>query len=322
MNDDVPPVLLVFFSKENQTKKVLDAVRKAEPSRLYLVSDGPRENVKGEKKLVESIRFHVDHAVDWECEVKKHYRKKNLGCKNSMASAIKWFFTHEEMGIILEDDCIPDKTFFRFCAEMLHKYKNDTRIGQVSGSNNLSKCRQYESSYFFSVGGSVWGWATWRRVVEDFDFTVDELHPELIRKKLEHSMCHNEMAHHMSNALDRVKRGEISSWAYPWSCFLISNSMLSIIPSKNLIENIGFDASATHTKVMPRRNVSLQSEAIKFPLSHPCFIVPDREWCYVKYSQHLPSFRRKSFNVFKLMLRFISLHGLRVFLSKCGFGKK
>ena len=127
-------VLFLVFNRPDTTIKVFEKIREAKPSRLYVAADGPREGYSDEKKKVMKVR-KIATNVDWPCEVKTLFRDKNLGCKKGVGTAIKWFFEHEEQGIILEDDCLPDPSFFRFCEELLEEYRHNTKIMLVSGQN-------------------------------------------------------------------------------------------------------------------------------------------------------------------------------------------
>ena len=153
------PVLFLVFNRPDTTAQVFEAIRQAKPPRLYVASDGAREDKEGELEKVKQVREIVSQ-VDWNCEVKTLFRDKNLGCKIAVSSAIDWFFEQEEMGIILEDDCLPHPTFFRFCQELLERYRDDERIGMISGNNFQfgRKCTDY--SYYFSMYSHIWGWAS------------------------------------------------------------------------------------------------------------------------------------------------------------------
>ena len=129
------PILLVFFTRENTALRTFERIRKVQPKKLYLACDGAREDREGEKEVVDNLRDKLLKQVDWECEVKTRFLNKNLGCSLGVSSAIDWLFENEEVGIILEDDCLPQKTFFPFMEEMLVRYKDDDRIGMVDGAN-------------------------------------------------------------------------------------------------------------------------------------------------------------------------------------------
>ena len=157
-----PAVLFIIFNRPETTQRVFDAIRLAKPTRLYIAADGPRENKTGEKELCEQAR-KIAQNVDWDCEVKTLFQKENLGCGKAVSHAISWFFENEDMGIILEDDCLPHQSFFKYCEELLEKYKNNDRIGIISGNNFQKKRKIGSFSYYFSDIVNIWGWATWAR---------------------------------------------------------------------------------------------------------------------------------------------------------------
>ena len=157
------PVLFLVFNRPDTTKQVFEAIRQAQPPRLYIASDGHRSDREGEWEKVKTVRDYVVNNIDWDCEVKTLFREKNLGCRIAVSTAISWFFENEEQGIILEDDCFPDQSFFPFCEELLWKYQDDKRIMMITGTNSLGTWKSELQSYHFSIYGSIWGWATWKR---------------------------------------------------------------------------------------------------------------------------------------------------------------
>lgn len=156
-------ILLLIFNRLDTTQLVFEAIQKVKPPRLYIASDGARIDKLSEDSLVGDVRNYVINNIDWDCEVKTLFREENLGCKLAVSGAISWFFQNEGHGIILEDDCLPDHSFFRFCEEMLLKYSDDERIGMISGDNFQFGGSQVEDSYYFSRYPHIWGWATWKR---------------------------------------------------------------------------------------------------------------------------------------------------------------
>ncbi|MDD3083391.1 MAG: nucleotide-diphospho-sugar transferase, partial [Candidatus ainarchaeum sp.] len=164
------PILFLIFNRLDTTKQVFEEIRKAKPKKVYVAADGPR-NIE-EKKKTDAVRKYVLDNIDWKCNVKTLFRKNNLGCGKAVSQAITWFFKNEEMGIILEDDCLPSQSFFPFCEELLKKYKDNEKIMHISGFNPVSKNKYSEADYFFSYTASIWGWATWRRAWKKYDFNM------------------------------------------------------------------------------------------------------------------------------------------------------
>lgn len=241
------PVLFLIFNRPDTTKQVFETIRKARPKQLFIAADGPRLNKPGEKEKVQTTREIVSN-VDWDCDVKTLFRDKNLGCKIAPCSAIDWFFENVEEGIILEDDCLPDQSFFRFCEELLEKYRDDMRIGQICGFNPLIKSDIQNESYLFSKFGPTWGWASWRRAWNKYDVTIlswDEIKKRNIVSFITDSYLEKKWRIDIFN---EIYNNKMDAWDYQWSFAKLINSFLSIIPSKNLIKNIGFGEEATHTK--------------------------------------------------------------------------
>ena len=171
MNMNNIPILFVIFNRPNVALKAFEKIAKIQPSKLYIASDGPRENHVGEKETVERTRQTILNKVDWNCEVKTLFQERNLGCGRGVYTAINWLFEEEDYGIILEDDCVITDSFYPFVKEMLIRYKDDTRIGMIAGTNPI-KNFECPTSYFFSRFKSCWGWATWRRAWVNMDIDM------------------------------------------------------------------------------------------------------------------------------------------------------
>ena len=240
------PILFLIFNRPDTTKIVFDAIRKIQPTKLYVAADGYRENKKGEKEACELTRSIIE-TVDWKCEVKKLYRDKNFGCKKAISSAVDWFFENEEEGIILEDDCLPDLSFFNFCEQMLEYYRNVDRIMHIAGINFQFGRKRGAGSYYFSRNSHVWGWASWRRAWKYYDVTMRSFPEFKKRKKIHQIVNWWPERSFILNKLEKTYRGEIDTWDYQWNFAMWEQNGLAIIPNQNLISNIGFDKKATHT---------------------------------------------------------------------------
>jgi hypothetical protein len=159
-------VLFLVFNRLDTTKQVFEAIRQAEPPRLYVAADGARANKEGEADKAQAVRDYIMQNIDWEYEVKTLFQEENLGCKYAVSGAIDWFFENEEMGIILEDDCLPSQSFFWYCEELLKKYKDNTRVWHIGGTNTEIISKDILSSFYFSQLNNIWGWATWKSQIE------------------------------------------------------------------------------------------------------------------------------------------------------------
>ena len=243
-----PPVLFLLFNRPDTTELVFEAIRQAQPARLYVSADGPRPNHKAEAERCDQAR-RITTKVDWPCEVKTLFRDQNLGCKSAVSSAITWFFENEEEGIVLEDDCLPAPDFFPFCEELLTRYREDRRIMAICGSNYAPKAAKSKGSYYFSYFADVWGWATWRRAWSLYD---QDLTRWAKFKRNGGSAPLSGMARwrfqYWERYFDLTADGKIDTWDYQWIFTVIESGGLACYPRRNLISNLGFRPDATHTK--------------------------------------------------------------------------
>jgi hypothetical protein len=278
------PVLFLIFNRIDTTKEVFESIKSAKPPKLYIASDGARKSKEGEEIIVNELRDYIIKSIDWNCEVITLFRNINLGCKAAVSGAVDWFFENEEMGIILEDDCLPSLSFFKFCQETLVKYKFDERVSGVSGSNFKSSLNlNNQDSYFFSEILYMWGWATWRRSWQlNKKFTENFL--ELRNKSQIDNVTSNKVANQMwMSESEKAIKGEIDTWDYQWLFANICDHKLAIYPSENLILNIGFDENATHTKHV-RDELIVTQKQIDFPLTHPNFMIRNNNYDQFFYS--------------------------------------
>lgn len=262
------PVAFIIFNRPDTTERVFAEIAKARPSKLLVVADGPRENRAGEAEKCAASRAIIDR-VDWDCEVLTNYSDRNLGCKLRVSSGIDWVFEQVEEAIILEDDCVPDPTFFRYCQELLDHYRHDQRIGLISGDNFQFGRRRNDDSYYFSKYVHIWGWATWRaRWAGSYDVAMAKW-PRIRDEGWLMDIVGNEReAVFWHNIFERVYRGEIDTWDYQWVFANWVEGRSTVLPATNLITNIGFDANATHT-TGDSELANLPSHALTFPLKHP-----------------------------------------------------
>jgi hypothetical protein len=271
------PVLFMIFNRPDTTQKVFNAIKKAKPRKLFVAADGPREGKEGEKEICGQAR-KIMEQVNWNCELKTLFRDKNLGCKIAVSSAIDWFFENVEEGIILEDDCLPSQSFFWFCQELLERYKNDMRVYHITGRNNLGSYLPSLYDYHFATGGSIWGWATWRNRWGYNNLNLDIIEDKEASKKLKDFLCNTNAFRGHLNAMRTIKEDKVNTWDYYWIFSTKINNGLSIVPSKNLVKNIGFGEDATHTTVCTNiEQLNMIANEIEFPIKHPSTISVDRK---------------------------------------------
>jgi len=268
-------ILFLVFNRLDTAKLVFNIIRDLKPQRFYIASDGPRENRQGEAEKVEEVRGFLLKSIDWPCEIHTLFREKNLGCQIAVGEAITWFFETEEMGIILEDDCLPNISFWEYCSDLLKKYKDDQRIMAVSGNNFQKKIRS-ENSYYFSRYPHCWGWATWKRAWDHYDFWMSNW-PEIDRGAWLEDIFYGESkaVGYWRDLFKGVFEGRINSWAYRWqySCWLQNG--LCILPNVNLVSNYGFGEDSTHTSKEDEQLSRLEKYDLELPLKHPPFIIRD-----------------------------------------------
>lgn len=266
------PVAFFVFNRPEPTRRVLAEIAKARPRKLLIVADGPRDDRPGEAERCAEVREIVE-AVDWECTVLRNYAERNLGCRGRVSSGLDWVFSECEEAIVLEDDCLPDPTFFPYCRELLARYRDDERVMMVSGDDFLADPSS-PYSYRFSRYNLIWGWATWRRAWRHYDVTLSAWPSLRDTGWLRRITGSAGSARYWREIFDRVHRGEIDTWDYQWMFTTWTRDGVSIVPSGNLVTNIGFGADATHTTTESRL-ANLPVRTVEFPLRHPPRVEPD-----------------------------------------------
>jgi hypothetical protein len=267
------PIAFIIFNRPETTKRVFAEIAKAKPPKLLVIADGPRANRPDDVEKCSDVRAIVDD-VNWDCEVLTNYSDVNLGVKCRVSSGLDWVFKTVDEAIILEDDCLPHPTFFRFCEEMLEKYRDDERIAMISGDNFQFGRKRTGYSYYFSRYPHIWGWASWRRTWMKYDVNM-KLWPEIRDGDwLQDLLMDKKVMRFWENKFDTVYRGKIDTWDYQWVFSRWVNNELAILPNVNLISNIGFGPEAVHTKYRNRFS-EMETEAIIFPISHPPYVIRD-----------------------------------------------
>lgn len=283
------PVAIVFFNRADTLKFVFDAVRAAKPQKLFLIQDGPRPGRSEERQKVEECRRVVEN-VDWPCEVVRDYSEVNLGCGARVSSGISNAFKTVDRLMILEDDCVPSLGMFSFCEEVLEKYKDDTRINMISGMNHLGKIDISDGDYLFCKTGAIWGWATWKRVWDTYEFSM----PYFSEKRTMELFSHLRLPKYYIESMNRTGsarqvalcNGEkLSAWTYQFAMVRHLYSQLVIVPDRNLISNIGVTEDATHgsgsLRVLPKgiqRVFFMKTYNYENAIKHPKYIIEDT--CY------------------------------------------
>lgn len=238
------PVLLIVYRRPDTTRRVFETIRSVRPKALYVAADGPRPDLPGEAEDCAQVR-QLATSVDWDCDLHTLFRDQNLGCGLGASSGITWFFDNVQEGIVLEDDCVPGPSFYRFAQELLVRYRDASRVMHIGGNSFQFGRRRGAASYYFSKYAHIWGWASWSRAWRDFDFT---LAPEALRHDV---------------------------WDAQWQRSMERAGGIAIVPNANLVSNIGFGPAGTNT-LQASRLSAVPAVALEFPLRHPQRVQVDR----------------------------------------------
>lgn len=279
------PVLLFVFVRPGALSSVFEVIKEARPSKLFLVSDGPRSNHPEDwEKIAESRR--IVEEIDWDCCIYQSYHEKNHGIYNMVKEAMDWVFTYVDRCIFLEDDVVPSLCFFRYCAELLELYQDDLRINMICGMNHLGVYKEPDTDYFFSEAASIWGYAMWRRTYEGFyDDSYGKDHYFLDRMK-ENSKNYMEFIKALKGYNRNVLYGgHIAGPEFYLRFIICSQNKVNILPKYNMIKNIGFCEGSTHAaddlRLMPKgvqKMFQMKTYEYKFPLLHPFYVIPDKNY--------------------------------------------
>ena len=270
-------VLILFFNRPEPLSKVFEQVRKARPSKLFLYQDGPRN--EKDLKGIQACRTIVEQ-IDWECEVHRLYQEKNFGCDPSNFMSHKWAFSIVDKCIVFEDDSIPSVSFFQFCKELLDRYENDNRIAMIAGFNPEEITPDISSDYFFTTNFSIWGWASWKRVIDQWDehytFLEDKENMRLLKNVIKERKFRNDFVY----MCQRHKEHHKAYYETIFQASILFNNGLCIVPTKNMINNLGAIENSTHfagsIKTMPkgyRRIFTMGRYDVSFPLKHPRYVI-------------------------------------------------
>ncbi len=270
------PVLLLIFNRPDNTKKVFDAIASMKPEKLYIAADGPRIERPDDVELCKQTRKIID-LIDWSCNLVTMFRDENLGARYACTTALDWFFDQEEEGIVLEDDCIAGSDFFRFCSELLEKYRDDPRVMHIAGTNLQFGRKRGSASYYFSMIPAVWGWASWRRVWKNYDPEMEKFEQFEKENQTINIFPDKKIADWVTNMARMIYEKKIITWDYPLAFHIGINNGLCIVPNVNLVTNIGFGAQSTHTKDSSHAHADIPIQKIEGPLIHPKFYIPNRE---------------------------------------------
>jgi hypothetical protein len=261
------PVVFIIFNRPETTRKVFEQIAIAKPKKLFVIADGPRPSRHNEFQACLETRKIIDE-VNWDCDVQKIYSETNLGCKNRIVSGLNIVFDCAPEVIVLEDDCVPDQSFFPYCEALLEHYRNDDRVGLISGNNFLFEKSNKNESYYFSQYPHIWGWASWRRVWNIYDPQIRRWQDKRNGDFLSKRFAKNSELLFWRKTFDKVYTNQIDTWDFQMVFSLWANNMCSIVPTINLVKNIGFGRGAAHARGASLY-ANIDTGAITIPLVHP-----------------------------------------------------
>lgn len=285
------PVAITFFTRGHTLQKTFDEVKKARPAKLFLIQDGKRETHNDDWNNMVSCRKIVED-IDWECDVYQNYADESLGAAQRLLSGFSWVFENVDRAIILEDDCLPNQSFFPFCEELLEKYLDDERINMITGYNFYDEMPEIDESYFFGKSGTNWGWATWARAWKLIEFDLHKIHADTkaqnLFAKLNSRHISNQKITWINNVEQKFSDGTWTTWDVQWGLVKDLYFQLAIIPKCNMIDNIGCGDDSAHFSAYKTLSFDDQKlfhrnrKEMSFPLIHPNYIIPN-----LTYDKHV-----------------------------------
>ena len=282
-------VLLIIFTRTETLRRTFAVIRQARPSRLFIYQDGPR-NDDDARKLEAARQVVADSEIDWECDVRRSYHTENSGAWASNWQAQRWAFSLADKCIVIEDDSTPSPSFIPFCREMLDRYEHDQRITMIAGFNH-EEVTDAPYDYLFTTVFSIWGWASWRRVMDQCDPNYSLLDDPFNLHQLEASVNNrHEGGAEMLRKMSKHKAsGNQIYETLIWSACVL-NSGLTIVPTRNLIQNTAVSEESAHfqssLKTLPRamqRLLTLPVHELQFPLRHPRYVIENVEYKHRVY---------------------------------------
>jgi len=287
------PVAFMIFRRPELTARVFAEIARARPPVLLVVADGPKSDA--DHAACTATRAVIER-VDWPCDVRRCYSETNLGCRARVASGLDWVFGQVQESIILEDDTVPHPDFFRFCDELLARYRHDARVGHIGGTDHHRGAPRGDGSYYASRYTSIWGWATWRRCWLDYDVNMARWPEIKAAGTYREWFATRGEADHMADVWDDIHAKRIDTWDAQWLFCRLLKGSLSLVPNGNLITNVGFHAEATHTRDTKHPFAELATRPPPFPLRAPSVLqvdqVVDRRRAEEEFLRPQPRWRR------------------------------
>lgn len=314
------PLLILAWKRPFHTLKLVNAIRDVKPKKIFLACDGPDLSKEKEIELVNQTRSILDKEINWQCEKHKLYSSFNRGCRLGVTNAINWFFENVNEGVILEDDCIPHPDFFKFTELLIDRFRDDKRIWTISGNNYQNGIWRGDGSYYFSKFPHCWGWATWKDRWQNYPeekFVWERLNNAKMLDNIFTSRKELRYWRLIFNNLYKENRPD--SWSYRWFLLCLAKGGLNVLPNQNLVQNIGFNPTATHTKrgksPIPLNFKNNESSGL-LPLIEPSFIIRSNDADNFTFLTHFaPRIHIKIINKLNFLFK-------KFFLKNINFVKK
>jgi len=283
------PIVIIIFNRPEITRRVFEKIKIIKPLGIYIIADGPRELYPSDIEKCKQAR-EIFEKINWDCEVHRYYSEYNLGCGRNIAQGLNWVFENEEMAIILEDDTLPAIPFFQYCQELLIRYKDDNRIMHIGGTNWHPDFKVTDASYFFSKKAHIWGWATWKRAWNFYDYYMED-YPKFVSSKQYKNVINLKReqkyflkrwgSFYKANYLNK----ERSNWDYQWYYTILKNNGLCTWPSSNLISNIC--PIGTHANIKSHQSLFFRKVNENYRIEkHPDFIISDVNFDNYHFFKH------------------------------------
>lgn len=262
------PVLVIIYKRAETTRKVLEALAKVKPKRIFVSANAPNPSNSADPAKVQEVRDLFDN-LPWECEVTKLFRTEHLSAKLSISGGISWFFSQVEEGIVLEDDCECDPSFFYYAQELLEKYRDHPQVMHIGASNFQFGQKRGDASYYFSRYNHIWAWAGWRTTWQNFKLTPAELNKQKVYTAIDKLFVRESDRGFWKAMFNYAMSGRIDTWDYQYMFSLWAAGGIAITPQANLISNLGFGADATNSISANSRVANMAVESLAIPLTHP-----------------------------------------------------
>jgi hypothetical protein len=275
--DFCTPVALFGYNRPDYTRRVLKRIQQVDPPLLLFVADGPKKGDSADQDLTHQVRSLVTEG-SFSFEVRTNFAEKNLGLKRRISTGLNWVFNQVPEAIILEDDILPKSHFFKYCQVLLNRFRGDDRVMEITGRNQLGQWERNQYDYHFSYYGGVWGWATWSESWDKFDLDMELWKNDIVRNRVKDIISDEEQFRYLRRVYNQTAKKENESWDYAWGFARHLNNGLSVVPSRNLIKNIGFGEGATNTQNTNSAFAGKETFNLPFPLTHPPYVAVDREY--------------------------------------------